>query len=229
MVQTIQKKCRQLLRIVLLGCVLGAGPTQAQQGESGCGPLANAFGPHDYRFDRGHKLSIVETYHFTAPVEALIRGQSGSVVGVDLDYTLRAFPNHHRALLAMTKLAEKEKTTKPDGSRYTIDCWFDRAVRFRPDDTTARLIFASYLHKTNRTPEAIAQLENAAGQAKDNPFTQYNIGLVYVDMKAYDKALIQAHRALEMGFASTELRDILEKVGQWKEPSPPAPATSAAQ
>jgi len=49
----------------------------------------------------------------------------------------------------------------------------------------------------------------------------------------YDKALVQAHRAMALGFTRPDLRELLEKAGQWKDPEPAAepaasPATSSA-
>ncbi|MDO8264584.1 MAG: tetratricopeptide repeat protein [Gallionella sp.] len=187
---------------------------------SACGTLFSQgqFGPYDYRTDRD-KLPIVEGAHFTPEVEALIRGKTGSRPGGDIDYTLRAFPNNHRALMAMMRLGEMEKTPKPSGSRYTVECWFERAVLFRHDDAVVRMIYSSYLTKNNRRPEAVAQLEQATVTARENAFTHYNIGLLYFDMKIYDKSLARAHRALELGFERDELRDLLKNVGQWQEPS----------
>ena len=203
----------------LLNGIFAAIPAFAQANNSACGPLANAFGPFDYRTERGNSLYLVESTHFLPYIEMLIRGHTSTTPGDDIDYTLRAFPNHHRALLAMMRLGEKEKTPKPLSSRYTVECWFERAVLFRPDDTTVRMIFSTYLSKNKRIPEAVTQLEQAAAIAKDNAFTHYNIGLVYFDMKIYDKALGQAHTALALGFERTELRDLLEKAGQWKYPA----------
>ncbi len=183
-----------------------------------CGSLQASYGPYDYRTQRGQPLKLVEGAHFSASIEALIHGRGYKPPGQNIAYTLRAFPNHHRALMAMTKLAELEKTPKPSGSTYTIDCWYQRAVTFRPDDTTVRMIYSSFLAKNQRVPEAVAQLEQATAIAKDNPFTHYNIGLVYFDMKLYDKALAQAHKALALGFDRTELRELLVKANQWQEP-----------
>jgi tetratricopeptide (TPR) repeat protein len=193
-------------------------PAFAQADNSACGPLGNTFGPFDYRTERGEKLSMVEGAHFLPYIEALVRGKTNVTPGPDIDYTLRAFPNNHRALLAMMRLGEKENTPKPNGSRYSVECWFDRALRFRPDDTTVRMIYSTYLSKNKRIPEAVAQLEQASTIAKDNSFTHYNIGLIYFDMKIYDQALAQAHRASALGFSRTELRDMLESVKQWQEP-----------
>ena len=205
----------------LLACTLLLGGTCLAQTQdtAACGALASPgqYGPYDYRTDRD-KLPIVELNHFTAEVGALIRGTTGTRPSGDIDYTLRAFPNHHRALMAMMRLGEREKTPQPSGSRYSIDCWFERAIRYRPDDAVVRMIYSTYLNSKARIPEANTQLEIATGYAKDNGFTHYNIGLHYFDLKNYDMALTQAHKAIALGLTSTELRDQLRAVSRWTEP-----------
>lgn len=216
----------------LLAVLLAAAPLAtvalAQSNFSSCGSLDNPYGPFDYRVQKG-KLNIVEQYHFTPNVESLVSGKSSIHVGGDLDYTLRASPNHHRALIAMMRLGEKLKTPQPQGLGYSVECYFERALRFRPDDSIARMIYATYLFKNSREPEAVRQLALASESAGDNPFTHYNIGLIYLDLKKYDQALAQAHKAYGLGFVQPVLREQLKKLGKWKEPSdtpPNAPATS---
>lgn len=215
----------------LLIAIFTSTPAFAQAVGSSCGTLSSPgqYGPYDYRTDRD-KLPIVLGAHFTPEVEALIRGKTGTRPGGDIDYTLRAIPNNHRALMAMMRLGEKEKTPQPSGSRYTIECWFERAVLFRPDDTIVRMIYSSYLNSKGRTPEANSQLELATAHAKDSAFTHYNIGLHYFDLKNYDKALVQAHKAMALGFGQTALRDQLQSVGKWTEPAalPASPAIDNA-
>lgn len=196
-------------------------PTRAlAQGSqsSNCGAHGGGFGPFDYRGADPQKLYLVESAHFTPPVEALISGSSATNAGPDLDYTLRAFPNHHRALLATIRYGEKYKTLSPPGMRYPVECWFVRALQFRPDDYIVRMIYASFLNNQNRKADALKQLAVAENEAKDNSFTHYNIGLVYFDMKEYDKALKQAHRAIALGFTRPELRDQLTAAGKWRDP-----------
>ena len=213
------------LLIGWLVAISDATPAWAQSGNTACGSIANATGPFDYRTDRD-KLPIVLGAHFTPEVEALLRGTTNTRPGGDIDYTLRAIPNNHRALLAMVRLGEKEKTPQPSGSRYSIQCWFERAVLFRPDDGIVRMIYSTYLNSNGRAPEATRQLEIATSYAQDNAFTHYNIGLHYFDMKNYDRALLQAHKAIELGFPQPVLRDKLQSVGKWTEPAN-APSTSA--
>lgn len=211
--------------ILLLAAI--CGPVAAQSSPELCGDLANGFGPHDYRVDRQH-LPIVESAHFTPAVESLVRGNTSNNPLGDLDYTLRAFPNHHRALISMMRYGEKTKSTNPGGSKRSIECYFERAVRFRPDDTVARMLFAQYLFKLTRPDDARTQLQWAAHAAKDNAFTHYNIGLIYAEAKDYPRALEQAHKAIALGFGRTQLREQLVAAGQWKEPDAAVAQDAAA-
>jgi hypothetical protein len=202
-------------------------PALAQTNESACGPLRahGQYGPYDYRTDKD-KLEVVENFHFTAVVAALIRGSTNTHPGSDIDYTLRAFPNHHRALLAVMQYGEKMKSSRPPETNYSVECYFDRAIRFRPDDAIVRMIYSTYLNKNGRQAEANGQLEIATTLAKDNPFTHFNIGLHYFDTKNYEKALVEAHRAIALGWTRTELRDLLVGVGKWSDPQEPPSAKS---
>lgn len=193
----------------------------SQTGESACGPIASSFGPFDYRTERGNNLNLVESAHFTPAVEAVIKGNTGPIGG-DLNYTLITFPNHHRALISTMRYGEKMKSPNPPGMRYSVECYFDRAIRWRADDVIVRMIYAMYLKKANRTADALAQLDIAAtyAEGKDNAFTHYNLGLNYFDLNEYKKSLIQAHKAYELGFIQQDLKNQLEKVGKWKEPAP---------
>lgn len=184
---------------------------------SNCGSLQNAYGPFDYRADRD-KLGIVEQYHFRPEVEALIRGTSGKLGG-DLDYTLRAFPNHHRALMAVLRYGQKAKSPQPNDLPLPVECYFERALSFRPDDALARMIYSKFLASRARKTEAIAQLEIATHSAGENALSHYNAGLIYFDLGEYAKALTEAHKAMELGYSATALRDQLKGVGRWVEPT----------
>ena len=221
------------LCLVLWVGLLGSGGVGAQvQSDNGsCGNVFVArYGPFDYRTATAAQRNVVEQYHFDAGVESLIKGMTGSVHG-DINYTLNAFPNHPRALIAMMNLRAKMKVELPTGAPFTFECYFIRAVTFRPDDAIARIIYAKYLAANGRKADAMQHLVVAADQAKDNAFTQYNIGLVYLELGAFDKALIQAHRAMALDFGRLELKQKLVAAGKWVDPPPPAaaePASAAA-
>jgi tetratricopeptide (TPR) repeat protein len=164
-------------------------------------------------------------------VEALLRGASGPLES-DLDYTLRASPNHHRALLSLIRLGQKKRSPQPGALPRPIECYFERALRFRPDDALARMLYVKFLTVQQRHADALRELDKVPAIAADNGFTHLNAGMLYLDLKVYDKALQQAHMAMRLGHPGTPLRDALKSQGRWREPvaaQPPAGAASAAE
>lgn len=241
---TRRSTCLSLaLTLVLLA---GAAPTLAQQpairgaepSNHPCGKIyTRHYGPYDYRTQRA-ELVIVEEFHFTPSVQAGIKGKSGHLGG-DLDYTLLASPNHHQALISLTRLLDRIKANRIQGMNFPIECYFDRGIRFAPDDIIVRALYAQFLHKRKRTDDAVKQLDAAVLFAGDSAFSHYNLGLVYVEIGQPAKALAQAHKAVAMGFPRQELAEQLKRANQWRDPpattpdSPPAaaqpaPAASAA-
>ena len=153
-----------------------------------CGALHTYSEGGDYTDPKDRAgLAIVESFHFGKQVEQLVRGMSSSV-GDDIGYTLEHFPNHHRALSAMVRLAVRDKTAQPRGAKYSVACYFDRAIRFRPRDATVRSIYGAYLLTLDRTDAALEQLEEAAQLAPDNPTTHYNLGLLYLKKNDFARA-----------------------------------------
>lgn len=196
----------------------------AQAGAGPCRVLAiTDEGPWDYRMHaQNPRVKLMERNHFGPQTEALLRGTSQVGIAPDLEFVFRYTPNHHRALAALVRLALREKTDRPRGAQYTVRCHFERAIDFRPDDAVARIMFADYLLRTGAEAEGLKQLDFAKQQNADNAFTQYNIGLVYAERGKHELALVQAHKALEMGFERTELRRLLEQAGRWRDPEPKA-------
>lgn len=206
----------------LLAGLTFAGVVSAEVGEIACGRLANHFGPYDYRIASREVKNLVEGAHFTPKVESLRGGKNTITAGGDLNYTLRVFPNHPRALMAVIRLAEKEKRPKPYQMDYSVLCWLDRAERFTPNDAMVQMIYGMYLVKQGKSGDGATKLGQALQLAGDNANVHYNLGLAYFDLKDYDKALASAHRAYELGFPLPGLRNKLEKAGKWGE-APPKP------
>lgn len=215
-----------MLRSVLVAAVLvAAGVSSVDAAYEVCGPLENAYGPFDYRTSRA-QLAVVEKFHLTQSVETLQGGNTSSIGG-DLDYTLRASPNHPRALMAMANLAVQKKTKHVRGAQYTVDCYFDRAIRFAGNDGTVYMIYGTYLFKSGDKQKALKEFEIAETYAEDNANLHYNLGLVYADAKEYDKALAHAHKAYALGFQLAGLRNKLKAAGKWKEAEPPTTTSDA--
>lgn len=187
------------------------------QDASTCGSLENGYGPIDYRKMTPSQSRLVEGAHFTPGVENLTQTKS-SFFADDISYTLRVFPNHHRALLTMQRLADREKKDKPAYAQWSMACYYERAIRYQPDDHIVRMLFAGYLIKNKRAEDATQQLDMAISLAAESPFAQFNAGLVFLDMANYDRALDQAHKAMAMGFLRPEIKDRLTALGKWTDP-----------
>ncbi|OWW20392.1 tetratricopeptide repeat protein [Noviherbaspirillum denitrificans] len=183
-----------------------------------CGDLENAYGPFDYRERAIHadSLKLVESAHFTPEVEKLISGNRGAL-GADLDYTLRAFPNHPRALTSMARLALRTKGSKSNGMKYSFECYFNRALRFQPDDPAVHAIYGGFLSKLGRLDEAIEHLSEAVRLQPNDATSNYNLALVYFDKKDYAKAREHAKKAYEQDFPLPGLKNKLIQAGKWEE------------
>lgn len=203
---------------VLLGCA-SAWANTALAADGACPPVTPSpgqFGPFDYNDpdNKGHNLQIVEQYHFSPAVQMLSHGDSGSIGG-DLDYVLRAFPNHPRALNSMANLALKEKTDRPNGAHFTVGCYFERAFAFAPSDALIHMVYANYLYQKHKDNAALEQDAQAEKLDPENANILYNEGLLYFNLKDYDKSLAYAQKAYAAGFPLPGLRKKLEKIGKW--------------
>lgn len=182
-------------------------PATAQE-VPGCGVLQNAYGPFDYRdpVSKRDSLPIVEVFHFTPDVESLRQGRSGSILG-DLKYTLRAFPNHHRALRSMARYGLQGGHFPPEDEIPSVECYFERAIAFRPDDAAVRVIYANYLFKTGTRENARKQYEAALQLAPDSVEINYVAGLFFLDIGDLDRAKKLAKVAYDNGYPLPGLKN----------------------
>lgn len=182
----------------------------------GCGdPRAEGgIGPWDYRNaeHRREKIPVVERRHFTAQVERLQSGESG-YLGQDLNYTLNAIPNHHRALQSMMRLSLRENARKPRHLSHSVDCWFERAKTFAPDDGTVWMIEGMYLHQRGDIDAALEAMSAGLERDPNNSNIHYNLALVYLDADRPEAALEHARAAYEGGFPLRGLRQRLAAAG----------------
>lgn len=219
------KAIHQISLGLAASCALSTAWAQGLCGD----PFHNHFGPYDYRSATKPTLDMVERIHFTTGIEIMTTPGTTTLANMaaDVAYTLHVFPNHHRALITMMRLGERHKTDRPPGAKYTVECYFWRAVQYKPDDNVARLLYVQFLAKNGQKDKALGQLEEAQRLAGNNPMSAYNIGLVAYDLGAYDLALTQARAAAANGFPRKGLEEKLRKSGHWAD-APEAAASAAS-
>lgn len=183
-----------------------------------CGPLKNAYGPFDYREKAKYatEFDLVERAHFTPRFENLTHGSNYEIMG-SLDYTLRAIPNHHRALISISNFHHRLKGKLPKlrfgTGNKTARCYFLRAIAFVPDDGFVYALYGAHLHKLKRYKEAIKQYKLAEELMGSTVELAYNMGLTYFELNELDKSRIYAKKAYRQGYPLPGLRDKLAKAG----------------
>jgi tetratricopeptide (TPR) repeat protein len=181
-----------------------------------CGDLKASYGPFDYRKrdELRTNFDLVEGAHFTSDVENGIKGSTG-LVGGDLNYTLMVVPNHQRALATLVRLALRDKAVQVAGMKYPVECYFDRATRFAPDDGAVRATYGNYLFSVGKAEKALEMFKESVALEPDNATFNYNLGLAYLKAKDYEQANTYAHKAYALGFPLPGLKKQLVAAGKW--------------
>lgn len=174
-------------------------------------PLTNAYGPIDYTDPSAHPhTKIVLDVHFTPDVERLISGAAG-YLAADIDYTLRAIPNYHRALYAMSKYERALGHVPNTAHAYSAECYFKRAIYFQPKDALSHMLYGMHLHSIKKFKKAEVQYKKAIVLDELNAEINYNIGLLYLDMGDLEKAKIYSKKAYNAGYPLKGLHNKLQK------------------
>jgi len=181
-----------------------------------CEGFSGGYGPFDYllRSRYSKELKLVEDYHFTREVESLNKGSTNMRPYPDIEYTLRAWPNHHRALNAMARLEER-KRAKRRGNPIPAECWFQRAINFSPKDATSKMLFGNYLSRFGRDNDAEEMYRAALVISPADLEIRYNLALLLVRQGRFEEAREQAKVAYRGGYPLPGLRRKLEEAGYW--------------
>ncbi len=185
------------------------------------GVRAQGVGPFDYTnpIHRRDELPIVEKHHYSDAVDKLIQASDDSPLVSDLDYTLRAIPNHYRALLAMLRYQLKQNHKLISSERplkSPVECYMQRAINFKPKDVGVYSRYAYYLKKIAQFKKAEEIYLKALKVAPENSKIEYSYGLLLIELKNFDKAVIYAKKAYKHGNPPAGLRNRLKILGFWK-------------
>lgn len=178
------------------------------------GDSVRNYGPFDYR-TRKDKLPVVENRHFTPKVEQLQKGETTKHAIGDIKYTLVIFPNHHRALYSAVRFS-LGKADSGLHRTYPAECFLQRAMHFSPEDPVPYILYALYLHRSDRLEQALAMYRSAEEMAPHDGNLLYNLGLLFFDTGDYEQSREYALKAYDSGVTLPGLKRKLETVGYWK-------------
>jgi tetratricopeptide (TPR) repeat protein len=184
-----------------------------------CTGKYQAYGPYDYlsRSRYRKNLQLVEGAHFNAKVEQLISGaKPNREMEWDLDYTLRAWPNHHRALYTVVRYrgihgAYKHPNLSP------AECYLQRAINFSPKDGTTFMIYGILLQKSGFKSKALDAYRKAQTLSPNDMQVKYNLGLLLFDMGEYDESKELAIKVYRVNFPLKGLKKKLIGAGKLTE------------
>jgi len=199
----------------------GAQMTQAALGWPGIdlkgqpcnNPTRPGQGPYNYNNSshRQQYLPRVEASHFTKEIEGLSKSDPHDIV-----YTLRAFPNHIRALYSMMRFELKNpRGAKAESEWPAAECSLQRAIKFDPSNAKLYLLYGNYLKKKKKPELAIKQYQDAISTNPNIPDLRLALGHLYFDLKRYNDAVEQAKLARDQGSKNMKLYRKLKAAGKW--------------
>lgn len=187
-----------------------------------CSGGPQGYGPFDYLQKSQFKkeLELVETAHFTPEVENLIKGNTSTHGPAgDIDYTLRAWPNHHKALLSIIKYQINIlKKINPYHPLTTLpECYLKRAINFSPTDAFTVSLYGYYLRKIGKLDSAKEYYTKAMKLSPDNIRISYSFALLLIELNEYEEAVKYAQIAYRDKGTPNGLKNILKKAEVWKD------------
>ena len=167
--------------------------------------------PHDYYATPAGSelLRNVENYHM-GPARKKMADKSYNYAQGDIDFMLRYFPNHPRALALMGEVATQTK--RPFLARK----YFDRAIELYPERGGTYIVYGVFLHKAGDVQDAIKQYRTGLKLSPGDMDGHYNLGLALVQAGQYKEANRHAQKAYALGHPLRGLRAKLERANAWK-------------
>lgn len=199
-------------------------------GESFRGVVCNGsnpsnFGPWDYTRNQNH-LSVVHKAHFTSKVEQLRGGENATGPTSDIDYVLKVFPNHHRALNSAIRFhsrnkrkgykAYQDKGMTGYSLRSPVECYLQRAINYSPNDAVSIMLYASLLYQEGNLELSLQNYKKARGLSPNSTNIEYNYALLLVDLQQYEEARSIAKKLYTAGFPLPGLKNKLIRADQWE-------------
>ena len=182
-----------------------------------CSGSGQAYGPFDYmlRAQYEKNLAVVENHHFSPNVENLV-GDTASVMG-NLNYTLMAWPNHHRALNSVIRARLRKKEHYSTTGYTPAECYLERAINYSPKDGVTYMLKGNLLQQMGRPQKALESYEIAEQLLPNDALIKYNVGLALVELRRYEEAETYAREVYARNFPYPGLKRKLKEKGYWKD------------
>lgn len=159
--------------------------------------------------------------HTRPAMERLAAGERSHRVMADLNFTLRIWPNHVPALLALTEYSVN------GGSAFEFapaECYFYNARRHFENDITVAILEGQMHWKRGHKRRAETAFKSALEINSQSVDAHYQLGLLYFEIGDFAQSLMHAQIAYELGYPLPGLRRKLEEAGRWQpETLRPAP------
>lgn len=160
----------------------------------------------------------MEVRHLTQSMLQLKRGSTSRHIKGDLDYTLRAVPNHPLALDLASRFEERRRESKTFAQQQreltlSANCYFKRALMLTPRNATVWMLYGLHAHREGRYETAVERYRNAEDLGMESAVFHYNFGLSLLELGNLEEARLRAERALAMGYPLPGLRDRLANLG----------------
>lgn len=150
--------------------------------------------------------------HTGPALERMSKGEFSRQVMADLDFTLRYWPNHANALLALLRY---DLSGGRPHEFLPAPCYFVRARLFAPMDPSVELIEGTYLYKKGQLAESQQAFQRALDLDPLSAEAHYNLGLTMFTLKNFSGARQHAIEAYRLGYPLPGLKDKLKAAGEW--------------
>lgn len=222
---------------VLAGALTFASPARASaeaavlEAPAGCdASIAADRVPNDYRLrerpDLRWNIADIKRNHYDPAVAGLRSGNVSRGVKADLTFILNWWPNHVPALEA---LVQYESAGGKVWDLPTAACYLYRARAAFPEDIDVMLVQAYAHWKRNEPDRAAALYEDVVRLDPTSLDAHYNLGLVYLAQRKFEKAREHAVVAYEGGYPLPGLRRKLASAGYPIARVAPPPETPGAR
>jgi len=118
-------------------------------------------------------------------------------------------------LQAKHRFNPKRSSVRKDYFFWSIDCYLKRAIELNNSYASTYLVAAILMHKRKDYKNAEINYKKAIALDSENVESYYNLGLLYFDMKLYEKAKENAVKAYEGNYPLLGLKQKLKNSNHW--------------